>query len=173
MCLNFRSKIYGISTFDGHNTTTPKFVVAYGGREVAILLLTSDNHLKLLTCLALNDWISSIRVYEPTSNDEVSFCTVSGHSVASEFNVNLMGKWNTQNKASCTDKCTLYCSFITGNRWNETTIFGGTAFGELIIWTANGNDSTREVIHRLPGHNVRDFFVVPRIIYAFLVKKCR
>lgn len=147
--LNFRSKIYGISS------SNSQFVVVHGGRELAVFLLTVDKHLKLISRLTLNDWISSIKVYSPTSSEEVSFCVVSAHSVASQFIVNINGKWRIEHKASCTDKCTLYCSFIIGDEWTETTIFGGTASGELIIWNANGNGSQREVLHRLSGHNVR------------------
>lgn len=155
--LNFRNKIYGISSFDGeHNESDTQFVAVYGGREVAIFLLTLDKHLKLITRLTLSDWISSIKVYKPISSDEVSFCVLTAHSVASEFKVNINGKWRIEHKVSCTDKCTLYCSVIIGNDWAETTIFGGTAFGELIIWNAAGNDSTRDVLQRLSGHNVRE-----------------
>lgn len=155
--LNFRCKIYDIASFDGHNDSDAQFVVVYGGREVAIFLLNRDKHLKFITRLTLSDWISSIKVYKPVSSEEVSFCILSAHSVASEFKVNTNGKWLIEHKASCTDKCTLYCSLIIGNNWNETTIFGGTAFGELIIWNSIGSDSSREVLQRLSGHNVRKF----------------
>lgn len=127
--------------------------MVHAGREVAILLL-AGKELQLITRLTLNDWISSILVYEPTSSDEISFCVVSAHSVASEFTVKRNGKWSINNKSSCVDKCTLYCSFIIGNRWTETTIFGGTAFGELIIWKTNNESLPCEVLHRLSGHNV-------------------
>ncbi|XP_055297344.1 WD repeat-containing protein 6 [Sitodiplosis mosellana] len=151
--LNFRSKIYGISSFDEHNESDSQYVVVHGGREVAIFILSIDKHLKLVTHLTLSDWISSIKVYKPISSEEVSFCVLSAHSVASKLNVNINGKWRIEHKASCTDKCTLYCSFIIGNDWAETTIFGGTAFGELIIWNASGSGLQREVLHRLSGHN--------------------
>lgn len=154
---SFRCKIYGISSYQNElndqNESNQQFVVVYGGREVAIFLLRDDLDLKLITRLTLNDWISTIRVYKPISNDVVSFCVVSAHSVASEFNVNINGKWSIEHKSSCVDKCTLYCSLIIGDSWEKTTIFGGTAFGELIIWTPNG-ESPREVFQRVTGHNV-------------------
>lgn len=154
--LNFRSKVYGISKYDEPNSTlSTSFVVAHGGRQLAILLLSPDNQLKLIKTLSLNDWISSIQVYKPKSNgSETSFCVVSAHSVASEFKINTNGDWSIANKASCDDKCTLYSSLIIGNEWIETTVFGGTAFGELIIWNAYGNGMNREVLQRLSGHNV-------------------
>lgn len=156
ICLSFRSKVYGISKYDEPDSTlSTSFVVAYGGRQLAILLLYPDNRLKLIKTLSLNDWISSIKVYKPKSNEiDTSFCVVSAHSVASEFKVNTNGDWSIANKASCDDKCTLYSSLIIGNEWIETTVFGGTAFGELIIWNAHGNGMNREVLQRLSGHNV-------------------
>lgn len=154
ICLNFRSKVYGIAAYTKHHQLYPQFVVVNGGKELAILILCKDKQLQLVKCLELNDWISSVQVYEPTASDEISLCVVSAHSVASEFNVNINGKWKIQNKSTCVDKCTLYCSHIIGNRWDKTIIFGGTAFGELIIWQANGNGSVCEVLHRLCGHNV-------------------
>lgn len=128
-------------------------MVVYAGREVAILL-NQNKDLKLVTRLELNDWISSVHVYEPTSNDSVSFCIVSAHSVASEFKVYSSGKWSIEHKSSCLDKCTLYSSLIIGSKWHETTIFGGTAFGELIIWRVNEEGSPCEVLQRVSGHNV-------------------
>lgn len=154
ICLGFRCKIYGIASYSQQTETNTQFIVAYGGREVAILYLL-EQQLELITRLSLNDWISSVHIYEPIVDDELSFCVVSAHSVASEFTVNRNGKWNIKNKSTCVDKCTLYGSFIIGNRWTETVIFGGTAFGELIIWKANQcNGSACDVLQRLSGHNV-------------------
>lgn len=138
MILNFRCKIYGIACFDDENSNqsskSAQFIVAYGGREAAIFILNIDKQLKFIKHLTLNDWISSIRVYEPILPDAISFCVVSAHSVASEFNVNADGKWRIEHVKTCQDTCTLYCSFIMGKSWMETTIFGGTAFGELVVW---------------------------------------
>lgn len=153
ICLNFRSKVYGISSCDGQSDSNTQFIVVYGGKEITIFLLSEDQQLKLITRLTLNDWISSIRLYKTISSDAVSFCVVFAHSVASQFNVNINGKWSIEHKSTCVDKCTLYCSSIIGNSWEETTIFGGTAFGELIIWTPDG-ESPREVFQRVTGHNV-------------------
>lgn len=152
-CLNFRSKIYGISAADDQNESNKQFVVAYGGRELTVFLMSEDNQLKSIKHLTLNDWISSIKLYKPNSDNVISFCVVTAHSVASEFRVNINGEWSIQHKSSCADKCTLYCSFVIGDSWEDTTIFGGTAFGELIIWDANG-DSPRGVHYRATGHNV-------------------
>lgn len=158
-CLNFRSKIYGISTDDDQNGSSEQFFVAYGGRELAVFLMTENNQLKSIKHLTLNDWISSVKLYKPNSDDAMSFCVVTAHSVASEFRVNINGEWSILHKSSSADKCTLYCSHIIGDSWENTTIFGGTAFGELIIWDANG-DSPREAHYRATGHNVKSIFVL-------------
>lgn len=159
ICLKFRCKIYGISKCNEPTVErSSSFVVVYGGRQLAILILSPDNHLKLIKTLSLNDWISSIQVYKselaPEKESEVSFCVVSAHSVASEFKINTNGDWSIVNKASCVDKCTLYSSVIIGDGWSKITVFGGTAFGELIIWKAHGDGMSREVLQRLTGHNV-------------------
>lgn len=156
--LGFRSKIHGIAKYDDPNAIdSTQFVVVYGGRQLAVLLLSSNYDLKLVKILSLNDWISSAQVYKPKPDkkgDEISFCTVSAHSVACEFKINTNGEWSIVNKASCDEKCTLYCSAIIGYEWIESTVFGGTAFGELIIWKTHGEGMQREVFHRLSGHNV-------------------
>lgn len=157
--LNFRCKIYGIACFHDESSsllsTNSQFIVVYGGREMAIFILNIDKQLKFIKHLTLNDWISSVCVYESISHDMISFCVVSAHSVASEFNVNIDGKWRIEHKSSCQDKCTLYCSFIMGKNWMDTTIFGGTAFGELIVWKTNETgQQLSTVLHRVSGHNV-------------------
>lgn len=160
MDLNIRSKIYGIVCFHDERLprqtpTAAQFIVVYGGREMAVFTLGMNRQLKFIKQLTLNDWISSVCVYEPIAQDVISFCVVSAHSVASDIRVNIDGEWRIEHKKSCSDKCTLYCSLIIGKNWTETTIFGGTAFGELIIWQTNGNEQqSSAVLHRVSGHNV-------------------
>lgn len=159
MKLNFRCKIYGVACFRDDSakksSTNSEFIVVYGGRELAVFNLKPDKQLTFIKHLTLNDWISSICVYQPISPDQISFCVVSAHSVASEFNVNVNGEWRIEQKKSCQDKCTLYCSFIMGKNWRDTTIFGGTAFGELIVWKTNeSGQQLSPVLHRVSGHNV-------------------
>lgn len=150
----FSSKIYGITSTNNEIHSNPKFIVINAGREAAICIANIHNDLKIIKKLSLNDWISSAHVYESIESDKVSFCMVSGHSIATEVKVDIHSKCKIINRSACEDKCTLYCSYITGNRWADTTIFGGNAFGELIIWTVGENESTREILHRLSGHNV-------------------
>lgn len=149
----FSSKIYGITSTNNEIYSNSKFIVIHAGREAAICIANINNDFKIIKKLSLKDWISSAHVYE-SMGSEVSFCIVSGHSIATEFKVDIHSEFKIINRSACEDKCTLYCSYITGKRWADTTIFGGNAFGELIIWTVGGNGSTREILHRLSGHNV-------------------
>lgn len=118
--------------------------------------MTKNNKINIIKTLSLNDWISSVHVYksELSESDQISFCVLSAHSVATEIEINQQGDWKVLNRSSCIDKCTLYCSKIVGDRWLETVIFGGNAFGELIVWTVGKDSQPRNVIHRLTGHNV-------------------
>lgn len=169
MNLNFRYKIYGIACYQdeipSELTNKPQFIVVYGGREAAIFIINADKQLQFIKQLTLYDWISSVRVYAPILSDNISFCVVSAHSVASQFNVNVDGDWKIEHKKSCEDKCTLYSSTIMGKSWMDTTIFGGTAFGELIVWqtTVGEEHQLATVLHRVSGHNVnRNSFHLPK-----------
>lgn len=130
-----------------------QFFVVHAGREIAVGTVDIDNNVKILQKLVINDWISSVRLYDASNQDECRFCALSGHNVAMEFVVTATSRWSIVNKSACVDKCTLYCSYILGTEWENTTCFGGNAFGELIIWTV-GVGSARDVLHRLSGHNV-------------------
>lgn len=151
--VNFRSKIYGISSDDGSNGA--KNIVIYGGREIAVAILNNNNDFRIIKRLTSKDWISSVHLYEIVADDEITFCALTAHNVALEIGVELDGKWRIKNKQSCTDKCTLYCSLIIGKYWQNTTIFGGNAFGELIIWNIVDSTGPCKILHRLSGHNVR------------------
>lgn len=130
----------------------------YGGKELAILKLTNEIEIELVSRVTINDWINAVRIYDPINDDEdqnqVRFCVLTSHSIALELEANANGNWTIGNKSGCIDKCTLYCSLVVGKKWSTTTILGGTALGELIIWSVKHNCMAQEVIHRLSGHNV-------------------
>lgn len=151
--MNLRSKIYGISCDD--ETNGDKHIVIHGGREIVVANLNVNNDFKIIKRLTLNNWISSVHLYKTVTDDEITVCALTAHNVALEIIIKLDGKWRIKNKQSCTDKCTLYCSLIIGNHWQNTTIFGGNAFGELIIWNIVDSMGPCEILHRLSGHNVR------------------
>lgn len=152
--LNFKTKIYGITSLPLNKDADTYYVVVYAGRDAAVLSVTSENEVNVVKKLSLGDWISSIRLYKLNKCDRISFCVLSAHSVATEIEVNDSGEYEILNSSSCIDKVTLYCSMILGDKWLDTTLFGGTAFGELIIWTVGDSAHPRNVIHRLAGHNV-------------------
>lgn len=156
--IKFASKVYGIATLPtARAAERPPFFVIHAGREIAIASIDAANAVTILQKLLINDWISSVRIYAGSNEDECRFCALSGHNVATEFVVSAAGAWQIANKSACVDKCTLYCSYVLGTQWTDTTCFGGNAFGELIIWTVGVDGSTRDVLHRLSGHNVAQF----------------
>lgn len=153
--LNFRSKIFGLCWKQIAGNI--HHIVAYGGRDLAILEL-NQNQLTIIQTIQFCDWINSIRLYENATNticDSFEFCVLSSHSVAHRLQANNAEKtWNLLTKSGCIEKSTLYCSRIIGTDWENTKIFGGTALGELIIWSVKSDCLSCEVYHRLSGHNV-------------------
>lgn len=153
--LEFASKIYGICSLSDASREEPsRFVIVYGGRELAILTNVGKSDVKILQCLALQDWISTLHIYEPTQDASTRFCVVTSHSFAMEIEADELGAWKILNRSASVDKSTLYCSKVLGADWASTTVFGGTALGELIVWSVQNEDVAREVIHRVSGHNV-------------------
>lgn len=135
-------------------------IIAYGGRELAIVeLLLHERRLRILQKLTFGDWISSVLLYEnaeaSTNEHVLEFCVLSAHSVATRVAANPQGSsWRILNSCKSTEKSTLYCSHLMGKRWCDTVVFGGTALGELIVWTID-EDTLRSVYQRHSGHNVR------------------
>lgn len=131
-----------------------QYVVAYGGRELAILRLKSDE-LELIQRLEIHDWVNSVLLYENQDEAELEFAVLTSHSAVFRIRAdNINCTWKILDKAASVEKSTLYCSRMIGREWNETTVFGGTALGELIIWQVKSGSSSCEVFHRLLGHNV-------------------
>lgn len=153
--LNFKSKIYGFHCLSDASSEEPSpFVIVYGGKELAILTNVGQSDVKIVQCLALSDWCSTAHVYETHEATSIRFCALTSHSCAMEIEANSSGAWNIVNRSASVDKSTLYCSRIIGRKWSTTIVFGGTALGELIIWSVKSDDFVRQVIHRVSGHNV-------------------
>lgn len=152
LCLEFNCKIYGICWIKSGDLSYS--IIVYGGRELAILKLRQHD-LTIIQQLKFRDWISAAHLYG-SANDILEFCVLSSHSVAFHVKADTREKtWRTLNKSSCVEKATLYCSRIFGRCWSDTTILGGTALGELIIWTVADGDALRQVYQRHSGHNVK------------------
>lgn len=153
--LNFKSKIFGIRSLSNATSENPsRFVVVYGGKELAILKNVGEPNVELVQCLALNDWISTVHIYESTDETTIRCCVLTSHSFAMEIEANDSGGWEILNRSASVDKSTLYCSMLMGAHWSATIVFGGTALGELIIWSTKSGDLARDIIHRISGHNV-------------------
>lgn len=154
--LNFKSKIYGIRSLSDASSERPsRSAIVFGGKELAILTNVGLPNIQVLQCLVLSDWISTVHIYELSTDATIRFCALTSHSLAlgieaSESN----GSWKIANRSASVDKSTLYCSKVLGTQWPRTTVFGGTALGELIVWSVQNGDLAREIIHRVSGHNV-------------------
>lgn len=153
--LNFQSKIYSIKWI--RTSQNQHYILAYGGREIAILKLI-ENGLKIIQCNEFRDWISSVNLYDKKNAEEkgiLEFAVLTSHSEAFLVQTdNESGTWRIIDQSSCVEKSTLYCSRQLGERWDNTTVLGGTALGELIIWTIQSGSKLCQVHHRLSGHNV-------------------
>lgn len=144
--------IHGISVVpiaSGHHR-----IVCHGGKEIVQLVL-HGNHLTRCQpnkTIHINDWISSIHLYE--NADELAVLTAHGVAVRMRLDWMEVDDGRIVDTANCPDKSTLYCSLILeeGNGWTETTFFGGTAFGELIVWRCL--DGSPVVQLRMDCHNV-------------------
>lgn len=143
----------------------------YGGRELVIIELI-EQRLRVIQTLEFRDWISSVQIYdEIIAGDILEFCVLTSHSVAYRIEADLQkATWRTVATCRCVEKSTLYCSRIIGRRWSDTTILGGTALGELIIWTVGVEDTPRKVLQRQFGHNVSNthiLFVASQLMCNF------
>lgn len=64
------------------------------------------------------------------------FCILTPKNVVGYYKYDLeTGISKYSNSRRCTFTATLYSSFISGNKSSELLIFGGTAFGDLVIWS--------------------------------------
>lgn len=123
--LNFRDKIHGIDV-EGSR------VLVYGGRYFAICEIKSKN-LKIISQSKLSDVISSAKM---TSNAYNLINAVTTYNVALQIELDKENKMKILRKSACEERSTLYCSHIRlGYTWTGTKIFGGTAFGEVLIWS--------------------------------------
>lgn len=98
----------------------------------------------------INDWINNVQLY--VSEEQNSMCLLTSHSVALHLAFNSDRATETE-RISCADKSTLYSSCLVGSLWSQTLVFGGTALGDLIIWSLAAEKSGI-ILHRLSGHNV-------------------
>lgn len=142
-------KIHGIRALSINDNTY--HVVIYGGREFMILRI-DDNQMIFKTMNRITDWINNIQIY---SSELKTICLLTSHSIALQITHNPNTNCTQEvNRISCSDKSTLYTSCLVGDKWLNTIAFGGTALGDLIIWSLV-QENKGAVLHRLSGHNVK------------------
>lgn len=155
--LNLKNKIIGIHSEAIDDLNERHLVAVYGGRELAIFELFR-NELTKVQNLVFNDFISNVCLYicDDHQLNSVEFCVLSSHSVAYCLGTKSENRkrWRILNRSACEDKSVLYSSFLLGKQWSKTTCFGGTAFGDLFIWTIQDKCSDCEVLQRITCHNV-------------------
>lgn len=99
----------------------------------------------------INDWINNVQLY--SSQQQLSMCLLTSHSVALHFAFQTVDRPIETERIACADKSTLYSSCLVGSQWSETLVFGGTALGDLMIWSL-ATERNGTILHRLSGHNV-------------------
>ncbi|XP_054728033.1 WD repeat-containing protein 6 [Anastrepha obliqua] len=141
-------------------------LIVHGEKECLLLqydCIEEKYTFKELWHFQLTDWISSAGFLQ----DPNEFILLTSHSVVLHIlydeNAEKGGVCKVVAKSSSNDKSTLYCSRIHGKTLEELVIFGGNAFGELLIWKpfsgdniSNNIDCTQfqvDLKRRQPAHN--------------------
>lgn len=130
--------------------------MVYGGRYLAISLETRDIYCSHIwpqpPTVRLKDVISCAQF-----NPEINVIDlVTTYNVALQLRL----ESNTlvvSRKSVCNDRSTLYCSHIrygdAAGTWTQIKIFGGTALGEVLIWSPDES-----------GHSIISYrFPTPRV----------
>ncbi|XP_055913994.1 WD repeat-containing protein 6 [Eupeodes corollae] len=143
-----KGKVHGIESEEWTNK-----LLIYGENEFIFIEQNALNF-ELLYRGCLSDWVSSGKLLK----EEGSFLLVTSHSVAVLLKYNDVTHFcEIQNKISCTDKSTLYSSYIYGTSWEDLLILGGNAFGELLVWQptiqCEENSGRAKLLQRRPCHN--------------------
>ncbi|XP_037932394.1 uncharacterized protein LOC119667179 [Teleopsis dalmanni] len=164
-----KGKIHGIEI--GHGDKA----LVYGEKEF-VLLQFLNNEFKELERAHLTDWISAGHFLE----DKSQFVLLTAHSILLLFNINNgdsvhnVDNFTLKRSFSCTDKSTLYCAHIHGATLEKLVIFGGNAFGELLIWqlkhyTDTKNDKVEvKLLQRISAHNGVIFSINYNKLYSLL-----
>lgn len=147
--LQFQDKIHGIVSV---NNGTSKICV-YGGRFLAICELT-DRFCIIGQC-KLNDVISSATI---NPSDDRTLDVVTTYNVVVQLRLNEGKIFDIVRKSVCEERSTLYCSHIrygdSIGTWTNTRIFGGTALGEVLIWSPDSSGKSR-ISYRFSTPRVR------------------
>lgn len=93
-----------------------------------------------------SDGISSSKFLE---NGEI--CVLTAHSVLLRIS-QVEASFSILDKLSSVDKSTLYCSHLVGSTWEDLIVFGGNAFGEVLIWKTSTILKKVPLLHRITAH---------------------
>lgn len=133
----FRDKIHGIHTAYVENSWK---IWIFGGRYLALCELypDKDNEIRLIARSKLSDVISSVAFVHYKTLD-----VVTTYNVALRVQLNDANRLEIVRKSVCEERSTLYCSHIVHDDvdgdWEQVLVFGGTAFGEVLIWRPHGS----------------------------------
>ncbi|XP_018792878.1 PREDICTED: WD repeat-containing protein 6 isoform X1 [Bactrocera latifrons] len=162
-----RAKVHGIADVLLKNASFNEGrIIVHGEKECMLMQYVYDEYeytFRQLSHFRLTDWIS----YAHFLQNPNEFVLLTAHSVLLRF----LYEENAQEKNSCkvtaksssNEKSTLYCSHIRGRTNEDLIIFGGNAFGELLIWKPFITETISrkidcieiqvELKHRQPAHN--------------------
>ena len=115
-------------------------VACAAGREVLHAEIV-DKKIQSSFVIKLSDWISNVSIL---SNGSV--VVVTSHNIAALLSITDQ-KAEIKEKLRCVENSTLYCSFIYGKEWENLHFFGGTALGELVVWTKTSGIIYRHFLH--------------------------
>ncbi|XP_014102487.2 tRNA (34-2'-O)-methyltransferase regulator WDR6 isoform X1 [Bactrocera oleae] len=133
-----RAKVHGIADVLLKNAASNEGrIIVHGEKECMLMQYVYDEYeytFRELSHFRLTDWISSAQFLQNPNE----FVLLTAHSVVLRFlyeeTPQLKYSCKIIAKSSSNEKSTLYCSHMRGRTCEELVIFGGNAFGELLIW---------------------------------------
>ncbi|KAK7109625.1 tRNA (34-2'-O)-methyltransferase regulator WDR6-like [Littorina saxatilis] len=80
--------------------------------------------------------------------------------LALAHNIVLHWDWHASvllQRATCTEKCLLYCAHFIGKNWCDLVLAAGTVFNQVVLWSPGDSnrgdvDQPKSVLHQLTGH---------------------
>ena len=115
-------------------------VACAAGREILHAEIV-DKKIQSSFVTKISDWISNISVLSTGL-----VVVVTSHNIAALLSTTDQ-KAIIKDKLRCDENSTLYCSCIYGNEWENIYFFGGTALGELVVWTKASGIIYRQFLH--------------------------
>ncbi|XP_050428277.1 uncharacterized protein LOC126838155 [Adelges cooleyi] len=145
--LSLRKKIFDKASIHGiQNNNDTTLIAIHGENYVAIHKLTTHNGFLLtFECiLQTDDWVCNILWLKDNL-----LLSVSSHNIAKVWNFNLNKELNS---SKCDEQCILYSATSVGEDIDNTIIFSGTVFREIVIWSPFRRHNCTNILHRLQKH---------------------